>query len=204
MRRPSGSHLNDSMPGAKSLARSASPPSGAIRYSCGVLSFLPCCSRRATNAMRSPCGDHAGWPSLSPQRVSGRAAARCMPSSHNAVVVLFLSMSGVLSEHTARRPSGASVIPPTRCSCQEGVDVQRRRLARCHGQECRRNTFADKPAQTHASCRSTRPPGTTKTEHCPDSAPKDRHGHQPQHHRAAHAAACAQRRRGRGAPPPWP
>ena len=66
--------------------------------------------------MASPRGDHAGWPSLSPQRVSTRGAARVVSSSHSAVLLVFFSMSGVVTAHTARRPSGASATPPTRCS----------------------------------------------------------------------------------------
>ena len=63
-------------------------PSGAIRYSCGVSSLRPSCSRVPMKAMRSPCGDHAGCAWRPGAVVSRRAARRPRVSSSHSDVLL--------------------------------------------------------------------------------------------------------------------
>src|SRR5881227_267626 len=69
------------------------------------------------NAMRSPLGDHAAWPSLSPLLVRRRGPPPKVDSSHKLDAPLFSAMSKRVTEHTACAPSGDSDKPPMRSIC---------------------------------------------------------------------------------------
>src|ERR1700704_3034182 len=66
------------------------------------------------NAMRSPVGDHAAWPSFSPQLVSCRGPPPKVDNSHRLDALLLSSMLNRVSAHTACAPSGDSDTPPMR------------------------------------------------------------------------------------------
>src|SRR5207244_5749762 len=115
MRLLSRNHLSANAPVAMVVRRVASPPSGAIRYTCGSASSF----RFAVNAIHFPSGDQRGSLSLSPA-VSLRGfandgfAPNPVGKSHSSVTPSFLSMSYDVTGAHAYRPSGASVGAPMR------------------------------------------------------------------------------------------
>jgi hypothetical protein len=113
-RRPSGHQRNASTPVATVAARQASPPSGAIRYSCVSSSLLPSWVRRAVKAIRSPCGLQRGAPSFSPHCVSGRGAPPSVDSSHSVLRLLLSSIEYRVAAATACAPSGDRLGAPRR------------------------------------------------------------------------------------------
>ncbi len=129
MRFPSGNHFRAAAPVAIFVTRSASPPSGAMRYTCGSASSL----RLAVNAIHLPSGDQRGSLSLSPA-VSRRGrlmaavpfAARspsAMPvgNSHNSVLDSLVSIANDVTGAHATRPSGDNVGSPMRLICQSAA-----------------------------------------------------------------------------------
>ena len=74
-------------PVASVVSRTASPPSGAMRYTCGSLSSF----RLAAKAIHLPSGDHCGSESLSPA-VNRRDLLPSIGKSHSSVLPSFFSM----------------------------------------------------------------------------------------------------------------
>ena len=76
--------------------------------------------------MRSPFGDHAGLPSLSPQLVSRRGSREPHGSSQRLVLPLFFSMEYDVTVQTAREPTGAIATLPTRSTLQrDSISIAR-------------------------------------------------------------------------------
>ena len=91
IRSPVGDQANPFTPVFESVSRSASPPLGEIRYTCG----LP--SRADTKPIHFPSGDHTAPPSLFGLLVSRIGAPPSVEASQRSALALLSSRSGTVT-----------------------------------------------------------------------------------------------------------
>jgi hypothetical protein len=127
IRRESGNHLMPKAPVAMSVKRRASPPSGAMRYTCASSSsFAPSTPRRlATKAIQRPSGDQAGSPSFSPAEVRRRGSPPKPERIQRLDRAAFSFMSYAVEDTQTRAPSGERVGCEGRSSFQRSSTVRR-------------------------------------------------------------------------------
>src|SRR5262245_3930663 len=101
------------------LTRRASPPAGAITYTCGP-SSVP---RLLVNAMCLPSGDHFGLEFLPSEVVSCRCSLPSVESSQICDVLSSFSVENDATSTATHFPSGETLGGPTRLSFHRSATV---------------------------------------------------------------------------------